>query len=75
MDRDDKGYLTFEDIRTAANEAECQLSNRQIQEMLEEADANGNNQIDIGEFVMVMLRTSAFKFWCVLIYTTMSCGV
>lgn len=53
--------MTFQDIRTAADEVDCQLSNGQIQEMLEEADASGNAEVELGEFIVMMLRTSAFK--------------
>ncbi|XP_060602993.1 uncharacterized protein LOC132756041 [Ruditapes philippinarum] len=62
LDREDKGYLTFSDIRLAADEVDCPLSNNQIQEMLDEADTSGNAEVELGEFVMMMLRTSAFKF-------------
>lgn len=60
LDRDEKGFLNFDDIRTAADEVGCRLSNRMIREMLDDADTSGDAEIGPDEFLMMMLRTSAF---------------
>ncbi|KAH3889129.1 centrin-2-like [Dreissena polymorpha] len=62
LDADDKGYVTFEDIRRAADSTKCGLSERQIHEMLDEADTSGDGKISLDEFTIIMLRTSAFNF-------------
>ena len=60
LDPDDKGYLDFDDIREAADSADCRLSNRMIREMLDEADSSGDAKVNLDEFTMMMLRTNAF---------------
>ncbi|KAL4232712.1 hypothetical protein ACF0H5_007400 [Mactra antiquata] len=62
LDRDGKGYVTFDDLRVVADEVGCKLSNRQIQEMLDEADKSGNAEVELEEFIIMMLRTTAFNF-------------
>lgn len=61
LDRQNKGYLTFADLRRAADDVDCKLSNGMIREMVEEADTSGNGHISLDEFTIIMLRTSAFK--------------
>jgi len=62
LDKDDKGYLTFDDLRVAADDTDCGLSNRQIMEMLGEADTSGDSKVNLEEFTIIMLRSSAFNF-------------
>ncbi|WAR08487.1 CETN1-like protein [Mya arenaria] len=62
LDHDDKGYVTMNDLRAAADETKCALSNRQLAEMVSEADASGDGQVSLDEFTIIMLRTSAFNF-------------
>ena len=61
LDEEDKGYLTFGDIRKVADEVECNLSNRMIREMIDEADASGDGQVSLDEFLIIMLRSNAFN--------------
>ena len=61
LDTNNKGYLTFADLRLAADDVDCKLSNRMIREMVDEADTSGDGQINLDEFMIMMLRTSAFK--------------
>ena len=61
LDTDSKGYVNFADLRQAADDVECKLSNGIIQDMVEEADTSGDGKINLDEFIIMMLRTSAFK--------------
>lgn len=61
LDIHGKGYLTFADLRRAADDVDCKLSNRMIREMVDEADTSGDGHISLDEFMIIMLRTSAFK--------------
>ena len=61
LDTHGKGYLTFADLRRAADDVDCKLSNRMIREMVDEADTSGDGHISLDEFMIIMLRTSAFK--------------
>ena len=61
LDVQNKGYLNFADLRRAADDVECKLSNGMIREMVEEADTSGDGHINLDEFMIIMLRTSAFK--------------
>ncbi|KAL3881170.1 hypothetical protein ACJMK2_027627 [Sinanodonta woodiana] len=61
LDDDGKGYLKFEDLRKAADELDVNLSNRAIQEMLEEADTSGNGEISVDEFVQIIMQTTTYR--------------
>ncbi|XP_070535816.1 uncharacterized protein [Ptychodera flava] len=60
LDREGKGHITFADVRNACDEHGIRFSDVMIQEMLNEADVNGDNVIDKEEFISVMLKTNLF---------------
>jgi Ca2+-binding EF-hand superfamily protein len=61
LDEEQKGYITADDIRKAADGQKIPLSNRAIREMMQEADMKGDGKISANEFVRIMLQTSIFR--------------
>ena len=61
LDSDQKGYLTADDLRKAADGQKLPFSNRAIREMVEEADVTGDGKVTADEFIHIMLQTSMFR--------------
>lgn len=61
LDNGQKGYLTADDLRQAAESQKLPFSNRAIREMIQEADVTGDGKITSDEFIHIMLQTSMFK--------------
>lgn len=61
LDEGQKGYVTAEDLRKAADLQKLPLSNRAIREMIQDADLKGDSKISAEEFVRIMLQTSMFR--------------
>ncbi|XP_048239423.1 uncharacterized protein LOC124122859 [Haliotis rufescens] len=61
LDVSGKGFLTFSDLREAADHTQVRLSNRAVREMLQEADVTGDGKITPDEFVHIMLQTNTFR--------------
>ncbi|XP_071840737.1 uncharacterized protein [Apostichopus japonicus] len=60
MDYDGTGKLSMENLKRACKEAGVQFTETEIREMLEEADKNGDDAVDLEEFTAVMLKTNLF---------------
>ncbi|KAJ8021833.1 Caltractin [Holothuria leucospilota] len=60
MDYDGTGKLSLENLKRACKEAGVQFSETDVRDMLEEADRNGDNVVDLEEFTAVMLKTNLF---------------
>ncbi|XP_078000457.1 uncharacterized protein LOC144453060 [Glandiceps talaboti] len=60
LDKDRKDRVTFEDIRNACEEQGLWFSDVMIQEMIYEADKNGDGVVDKEEFINIMLQTNLF---------------
>lgn len=61
LDRDGKGFVTFEDLRTAADELKIPLSNNAIRDMMTEADPMGHGKIRLEDIIAVLAQSSTFK--------------
>lgn len=61
IDTDAKGYITFEDLRAAADVTDAVFSNTMLREMMEEADATGDGRISRREFINIMLDTNRYR--------------
>ncbi|XP_071487158.1 uncharacterized protein [Diadema setosum] len=60
MDYDNTGKLTLENLKRAAKESGVKFTEAELREMIEEADRNGDNMVDLQEFSAVMLKTNLF---------------
>ncbi|XP_066296741.1 uncharacterized protein [Branchiostoma lanceolatum] len=60
MDYDDTGKITVGNLKQACKDAGIRFTDREIHEMVEEADVNGDNAVDEEEFINIMLKTNLF---------------
>ncbi|XP_014352084.1 uncharacterized protein LOC102354198 [Latimeria chalumnae] len=60
LDTDNDGKITFNNLKEACRAAGVYFSNKDLREMLEEADTNGDGAVDLNEFIAVMLKTNLF---------------
>ncbi|XP_073451282.1 uncharacterized protein [Aquarana catesbeiana] len=60
IDIDNDGKITAADLREASKLAGLYFTNKELEEMLQVADKNGDCAVDISEFISIMLKTSLF---------------
>ncbi|XP_044747790.1 caltractin-like [Coccinella septempunctata] len=60
FDDDDTGKITFKNLKRVAKELGENLTDEELQEMLDEADVNGDGEISQEEFLRVMKKTSLY---------------
>jgi len=60
FDYDNSGQISLDNLRAACHDAGIKFTQKELEEMLEEADVNGDGQIDRSEFVRIMLQTNLF---------------
>ena len=54
FDKDGNGYITAQELRSVMQSLGENFSDEVIEEMIDEADMNGDNQIDFFEFVKIL---------------------
>ena len=54
IDKDSSGFLDAEELKHLMHEANLQVSDEEIQEMIRMADTNGDGLIDLKEFKQLM---------------------
>ena len=50
----------MENLKQASKDAGVKFSKQELQEMMEEADQNGDGYVDKEEFIKIMLQTNLF---------------
>jgi centrin-1 len=60
FDDDNTGFITLKNLKRVAKELGENLTEEELQEMIDEADRNGDGQIDEEEFYRIMKKTSLF---------------
>ncbi|KAM4636178.1 uncharacterized protein O3C94_017382 [Discoglossus pictus] len=60
IDHDKDGKISIEDLKEASKFAGINFSRQELEDMLTEADQNGDHAVDINEFIEIMLKTSLF---------------
>ncbi|XP_045162842.1 uncharacterized protein LOC123527449 [Mercenaria mercenaria] len=55
-----KGSITYDDLQKSCEEAGIRFTERELEEMMEEADINGDGHVDQSEFIRIMLQTNLF---------------
>lgn len=53
-------FITLKNLKRVAKELGENLTDEELQEMIDEADRNGDGQIDEEEFFRIMKKTSLF---------------
>ncbi|GAU45180.1 hypothetical protein TSUD_178730 [Trifolium subterraneum] len=60
IDQDKNGKISAADIKRIAKELGQNFTDREIQEMVDEADQNNDREVDPEEFIM-MMNTTGFR--------------
>ncbi|XP_033217644.1 caltractin [Belonocnema kinseyi] len=60
FDDDDTGKITFKNLKRVAKELGENLTDEELQEMIEEADRDGDGEISQEEFLRVMKKTCLY---------------
>ncbi len=60
FDDDETGKITLKNLRRVAKEIGENMTDEELQEMIEEADLDGDNEIDMEEFLRIMKKTSLY---------------
>merc|ERR1712166_1358021 len=60
FDDDDTGKINFHNLRRVAKELGENMTDQEIQEMIDEADRDGDGEINEDEFMRIMRKTNLF---------------
>jgi len=60
FDDDNTGKISFKNLKRVAKELGESLTDEELQEMIDEADRDGDGEINEGEFLRVMKKTSLY---------------
>ena len=60
FDEDETGRISFKNLKRVAKELGENMSDEEIHEMIEEADRDGDGEINEDEFVRIMKKTNLF---------------
>lgn len=57
---DKSGSISLDNLKMACEEAGIKFTQKELEEMIEEADINGDGRVDQSEFIRIMLQTNLF---------------
>ncbi|XP_041377827.1 caltractin-like [Gigantopelta aegis] len=60
FDSDNSGLISMENLRQACKEAGIKFTQQELEDMIAEADLNGDGKVDESEFLRMMLQTNLF---------------
>ena len=60
FDDDETGRITFANLKRVSRELGEDLTDEELREMIDEADKNGDGEVDEGEFITLMLKLNLF---------------
>ena len=60
FDDDETGKISFANLKRVARELGEALSDEELQEMIDEADRDGDGEVDVDEFLRIMQKTALF---------------
>ena len=60
FDDDETGKISFKNLKRVAKELGENMTDEELQEMIDEADRNGDGEVDEEEFFRIMKKTSLF---------------
>merc|ERR1719479_304770 len=62
FDDDETGQITFSNLRRVAKELGENLTDEELQEMIDEADRDGDGEVSQEEFLRIMKKASLVEF-------------
>ena len=62
FDDDDTGRISFKNLKRVAKELGENLTDEEIQEMIDEADRDGDGEVNEEDFLRIMKKTVSFCF-------------
>ncbi len=57
---DNTGHITLDNLKRACKDAGVKFTDAELRDMIDEADRNGDNMVDLEEFTSIMLKTNLF---------------
>ncbi len=60
FDDDETGKISFKNLRRVANELGENMTDEELQEMIDEADRDGDGEVSQEEFLRIMMKTNLF---------------
>ena len=60
FDSEEKGKISFKDLKRVAKELGENMTDEELQEMIDEADRDGDGEINEDDFIRVMKKTNLF---------------
>ncbi len=60
FDADNKGKISFKDLKRVARELGEKLTDEELQEMIDEADRDGDGEVNEEEFLRIMKKSDRF---------------
>merc|ERR1719245_2908643 len=60
FDDDESGFITLKNLRRVAKEIGESMTDEELQEMIDEADRDGDGQVSEEEFLRIMKKTSLY---------------
>ena len=60
FDDDETGKISFKNLKRVANELGENMTDEELQEMIDEADRDGDGEVNEEEFFRIMKKTSLF---------------
>ncbi|XP_053548301.1 uncharacterized protein LOC128640024 [Bombina bombina] len=60
IDQDKDGHITISDLQEVSRLVGIHFSHRELTEMIQEADQDGDRAVDMNEFIKTMLKTNLF---------------
>lgn len=70
FDKDQDGSITQDELRSVMSNLGQKLSSQELDEMIKEADIDGDGKINYKEFVKMMVRLSAYAMRALLTWIT-----
>jgi len=60
FDDDETGKISFANLKRVARELGEAMTDEELQEMIDEADRDGDGEVDVEEFLRIMQKTALF---------------
>merc|ERR1712026_127384 len=62
FDDDETGKISFKNLKRVANELGERMTDEELQEMIDEADRDGDGEVNEEEFLRIMKKTNLFCY-------------